>query len=213
MEYLDGYDLETLVRTHGPIDPRRTLHILKQVCQSLSDAHANGLVHRDIKPANVFISQMGGTFDYVKVLDFGLAKPVSTEDDSGILTGTPAYLPPEAITGASPVGPYSDIYSLGCVAYFMLTGELVFDEKELIKVAAAHVDRTPIKPSLRTELPIPDDMEKLVLRCLAKDPKERYANAEQLATALRTLEVGTRWGQVDAREWWDKHAIPDASAA
>jgi serine/threonine-protein kinase len=214
MEYLEGLDIESMIRQHGPMPPSRVVHVLTQVCQSLADAHDNGLIHRDIKPANIFLSHMGGTFDYAKVLDFGLARPVDEQDESGMLTGTPAYMPPESITSQAPMGPASDIYSLGCAAYFMLTAELVFDEKELVKVAAAHVDRQPLKPSLRTELPIPEDLEALTLRCLTKDPRDRPANGKKLLAQLAELDID-RWTQDQAREWWETHglaltpAIPD----
>ncbi|MBT8492984.1 MAG: serine/threonine protein kinase, partial [Deltaproteobacteria bacterium] len=212
MEYLDGLDIESLVREHGPVEGPRAIYVLKQVCQSLADAHDNRLVHRDIKPANIFLSQMGGTFDYAKVLDFGLARPSEEQDDDGMLTGTPAYLPPETITGEHPVGPASDIYSLGCVAYFMLTGHLVFDEKELVKVAAAHLDRTPLKPSLRTELPIAEPLEELVMRCLAKDPGDRPADGKALLAELVAIDREP-WTEEQARDWWTKHGLATDLAA
>lgn len=214
MEYLEGLDLKTMVERYGPLPPARAIYILVQACRSLFDAHEHALVHRDIKPANIFVSKMGGSFDYVKVLDFGLARAAGGEDD-GTITGTPGYLAPETITGDHPVDARADIYALGCVAYHLVTGEQVFTETELVKLAAAHVSRTPIRPSLRTEIDIPEQLEKVILRCLEKDPADRFATARELATALEAIDAGPPWTADDAEAWWNRvrPAPPSSSSS
>jgi len=201
MEYLDGLDLQTLVERFGPLPAGRLMFLLEQACMSLADAHDHGLIHRDVKPANIFISRMGLSFDYVKVLDFGLAKPVHDDSDDGVISGTPAYFAPEVITREAPVDSRSDIYALGCVAYFALTGEIVFPEKDLIHMAAAHVDKSPTRPSALAEQAVSRELDALILRCLAKNPADRYENARELLEALRSLPDRT-WTSPDAESWW-----------
>jgi eukaryotic-like serine/threonine-protein kinase len=176
MELLDGVDLETLVRDHGPLPPERAVWLLHQVCDSLDDAHRAGLVHRDIKPANVVATRRGRLRDYVKVLDFGLVKgaPVGVGDvrqtSDATIKGTPAYMAPEAATGEGPVDARSDLYALGCVAYWLLTGELVFDTTSPMKMAIAHATELPPPPSARAPAAVPPELDRIVMQCLAKDP-------------------------------------------
>jgi len=207
MELLEGMDLESLVRTKGPLPAARVIHVLRQVCESLQEAHASGLVHRDIKPANIHIGRLGLEQDFVKVLDFGLVKSVidtsperSLATAEGLTPGTPAYLPPEAALGETVDG-RGDLYALGCVAYYLLTGHLVFESTNPMQMIARHVRDQPVPPSLRTELPLPPELERLVLACLAKDPADRPQSAADLGRALGAIPVEP-WSQEQALSWW-----------
>jgi serine/threonine-protein kinase len=209
MEFLDGMDLESLVRQHGPMPAPRVVHVLRQVCDSLEEAHARGLVHRDIKPANIHLGRVGVREDFVKVLDFGLVKTAaagvaqSLPTIEGVIMGTPAYMAPEMALGDSVDG-RADLYALGCVAYYLLTGAQVFTGDTVLKVITQHLQAVPVPPSGRTELPIPQTLEHLVLACLAKKPEERPQNARQLAQLLDTID-GMTWGEEDAIRWWSQH--------
>ncbi len=211
MEFLDGWDLDALVRKHGPIAPERAVYLLAQVCESLADAHSQGLVHRDIKPANVHVSRMGTYCDFVKVLDFGLVKPEGDTGDGsqlsvdGGLTGTPAFISPEMATGGAKLDGRSDIYALGCVAYWMLTGKLVFDESSPVRMAVAHASVEPNPPSLHTELDIPEELDRIVLRCLAKDPADRFQSVRELRDALEACPTPGTWDRRRAERWWSGH--------
>jgi serine/threonine protein kinase len=214
MELLEGLDLEDLIKRFGPQSPARVAHILRQVCDSLAEAHGHGLIHRDIKPSNIFLARLGVNCDFVKVLDFGLVKtaePGATRlTMDGTAAGTPAYMAPELATGA-PFDGRADIYSLGCVAYFMLTGTPVFDEPSPVAVALAHVQKQPVRPSERTELSLPSSLEDLIMRCLAKNPEDRPQNAMELALALEASDVGT-WTRNESEHWWRTN-LPDSFAA
>jgi len=215
MELLSGRDLESLVREFGPAPADRAIFLLRQVCHSLADAHARGMVHRDIKPANIYVCRMGLEYDFVKVLDFGLVKVRERAIGGDTLvtldhttTGTPAYMAPEIIVGDAEVDRRADVYALGCVAYFLLTGQLVFEADTPMKMLMQHVHARPVPPSQRTELRIPRELDALVLSCLEKDPKARPQNAEELfrmAVDCRTCET---WNQASARSWWQTH-LPD----
>jgi serine/threonine-protein kinase len=214
MELLMGRDLESLVREFGPIPAPRAGYLLRQVCHSLADAHARGLVHRDIKPANMYVCRMGLEYDFVKVLDFGLVKlnsPASTEQIQTLMTadqrttGTPAYMAPEIILGEAIVDRRADVYALGCVAYYALTGQLVFEADTPMKMLLQHVQAEPIPPSQRTELPIPRELDDLVLSCLQKDPNKRPQNAEVLLDMALGCKTGDCWNQNLAKGWWNKH--------
>jgi serine/threonine protein kinase len=213
MELLDGWDLETLVREHGPLPPERVVFLLDQVCDSLDDAHAAGLVHRDVKPANLFLTRRGRRFDFVKVLDFGLARPIEggagdTRDTRGhALAGTPAYMAPEIFAGLPPDA-RSDLYAVGCVAYWLLTGERVFEATEPAALAAAHLHESPVRPSERIELPLPASLERIVLACLAKDPADRPPSALELESRLRACSISPPWTVDRAREWWSRYRPP-----
>jgi tRNA A-37 threonylcarbamoyl transferase component Bud32 len=198
MELLEGLDLESLVRQQGALPAGRVIHIVRQVCESLEEAHLRGLVHRDIKPANIHVGQIGVRRDFVKVLDFGLVKATAGDDGrpshhslatvAGMAVGTPAYMPPEMALG-EPVDGRADIYALGCVAYYLLTGQIVFEAENTLQMVAKHMQAEPVPPSERAELPIPPALERVVLACLAKDPKRRPQSAAELARSLAAIEV------------------------
>jgi len=208
MELLDGIDLETLVRRDGPQTPGRVVHLLRQACDSLAEAHALGLVHRDIKPANIHLCRLGLEYDFVKVLDFGLVKHDESSGHTqtflsapGLTPGTPAYMAPEMLTGESLDGRL-DLYALGCVGYFLLTGERVFEAESAVVMIARHLRNEPIPPSIRSGRPIPQRLEDVILACLAKEPGNRPLDAGQLSRRLAEAEVPP-WTQVDARAWWE----------
>lgn len=206
MELLEGLDLETLVESDGPQPAERVVHFLRQAAASLAEAHANGLVHRDIKPANLYASVMGLELDFLKVLDFGLVNPIARElsatAEHGVW-GTPAYMAPESAA----IGRYdarSDIYALGAVAYWLLTGHTVFDAPSANAMIAAQIRDTPLPPSLRTELAIPSALEALVVACLEKDPDARPQSAEALSRMLGDVALPA-WSQRRAEAWWRAH--------
>jgi len=205
MELLDGLDLQQLVCAHGPVPAARAVHILRQTCHSLGEAHAAGLVHRDIKPSNIFICRYGSDFDFVKVLDFGLVKKQKIAADQSVtqqdeLIGTPAFLAPEMMRGAQLDG-RADLYALGCVAYWLLTGSLVFEADGPVQLAVKHLQDEPVPPSKRTEAEVPADLEAVVMDCLRKDPVDRPSSAEELADRLSRCDVGA-WTRHDAKRWW-----------
>jgi serine/threonine-protein kinase len=224
MELLEGVDLERLVRRFGPLPPERVVHILRQVCASLGEAHRRGLVHRDIKPANIYLCERAFEHDFVKVLDFGLVKwhaKLPSEEDlhlsqTGTIHGTPSYMAPEIALGKGPVDGRADLYTLGCVAYWLLTGKLVFEEKNFPAMLLAHANEQPVPPSGRSDQAIPGSLDAIVLSCLAKDPADRVQTAEDLATRLVTVELAQPWTQERAAEWWSTHGAgvnaPEASA-
>jgi serine/threonine-protein kinase len=211
MELLDGLDAESLLRRFGPIPAERAIYLLRQVCHSLSEAHSCGLVHRDIKPANVFLCRYGEELDFVKVLDFGIVRAVRDRaDKSPMLTlenavhGTPAFMAPEQATGTDLDG-RADIYATGCVAYWLLTGELVFTAETPMGVLLKHAQAPPTPPSARTGLPIPAALDDLVLSCLAKNPAHRPQSARELSLRLAELEGAGVWTQDRALDWWAAH--------
>ena len=208
MELLDGIDLEQLVALDGPQPPARVTHILRQACRSLAEAHAVGLVHRDIKPGNLHLGRLGLEYDFVKVLDFGLVKGASRLKERDVrltapeaATGTPAYMPPELASG-DPVDGRTDLYALGCVGYYLLTGCLVFEGETPMQVIVKHLQAAPVPPSLRSGRPIPPALEAVVLSCLAKRPEERPPGAAELDEALGRAGAGV-WSQQEARRWWE----------
>jgi serine/threonine protein kinase len=207
MELLDGMDLQTLVSSAGPVPAERAVYILRQVCASLDEAHSRGLVHRDIKPANIHVGRLGLQYDFVKVLDFGLVKSIGERGgenwlatEAGLTPGTPAYMSPEMALGEAIDG-RTDLYALGCVAYFLLTGKLVFEAENLFQMMAMRLRDDPAPPSLRTELPIPAALDQLVLDCLARKPEQRPRSAGELARALGAIELPP-WGEEQAKQWW-----------
>jgi serine/threonine protein kinase len=210
MELLEGMDLESLVRREGPLPEKRVIHILRQVCESLEEAHASGLVHRDIKPANIHVGRVGLRHDFVKVLDFGLVKSVVSppgEDSmataAGLTPGTPAYMAPEMALGESIDG-RADIYALGCVAYFLLTGQLVFEATNGLQLIAKHMQEQPVPPSTRTELDVSPTFERVVLACLAKRREDRPQTAAELDRMLGEVETEP-WSEEEATRWWTTH--------
>ncbi len=208
MELLDGMDLETLVRQKGPLPAARVIYILRQVCESLEEAHRRGLVHRDIKPANIHLGRLGLRHDFVKVLDFGLVKSAtgaamehSMDTGVGVTPGTPAYIAPELALGERVDG-RADLYALGCVAYYLLTGQLVFEASTPIQMIARHLHDAPVPPSRRSELPVPPALDQLVLACLAKKPEDRPSSAAALERALAAIDAGPTWDEERAMRWW-----------
>jgi hypothetical protein len=218
MELLDGMDLESLVRRHGPVPAGRVVHILRQACASLEEAHVRGLVHRDIKPANIHLGRLGLVDDFVKVLDFGLVKPVadrSTElslaTQAGRIIGTPGYMAPEMVISDSVDG-RADLYALGCVAYYLLSGEQVFDGATAMEIISKHLQAAPVPPSARVASRIPPPLERLVMACLAKTPEERPQSAATLERLLAALDVEP-WTDADAKAWWARSGQTQVAAA
>jgi serine/threonine-protein kinase len=215
MELLDGISLETLVTTFGPQPASRVVSILRQICNSLDEAHEQGLVHRDLKPSNVMLCTVARTHDFVKVLDFGLAKSVLPADVSqltveGAVAGTPGYMAPEVALGNADVDARADLYALGCIGYVLLTGTLVFPDPNPLSMTLKHVQAVPDPPSQRTELQIPPDLERLILRCLEKNPSDRPSSARELDEMLGACGV-SGWTERDAFTWWDLH-LPQSSS-
>lgn len=218
MELLEGLDLQTLVKRHGPVEAARAVFLVRQACLSLAEAAAHDLVHRDIKPANLMICRLGLQADFLKVLDFGLVgigadAPTSTgapldveRTVVGAVAGTPAYLAPEvAEHGASAATPSADLYGLGCVLYWLLTGQPVFTEQTVDALLEAHRSQAPVPPSSRSELDIPEALDALVLGCLAKDPADRPASATALLDELDAITFARPWTAQHARTWWARH--------
>jgi serine/threonine-protein kinase len=218
MELLEGVDLETLVRENGPLPPRRVIHILRQVCESLAEAHERGLVHRDIKPANIHLGKAGVRRDHVKVLDFGLVKSVKQEPmgDSlatavGRTPGTPAYMAPEMLLSET-IDARSDIYALGCVGYYLLTGKLVFDASNAFQMIANHLRNEPVPPSVRGNVDIPRPLEAVILKCLAKKPEDRYATVLEMSAALAATGLKP-WSEEEANALWKQRQPVVAESA
>ena len=211
MEYLPGMNLEELVRMHGAMHPDRVVHLLTQVCHALREAHGKGLIHRDIKPANIFATQRGGIFDVVKLLDFGLVKPVSLAEDAritqiGMISGTPHYMAPEQAIGESPDA-RSDIYSLGVVAWFLVTGRELFTESNLLKVILAHAHEIPPAPS-QLNPRVPPELDAIILSCLEKDARNRPQSATDLHRMLSGVPQSSGWSDLQAAQWWSCHGCP-----
>jgi serine/threonine-protein kinase len=211
MEYLRGLSLAELVERHGPLPPARVVYLLRQVCGALREAHAAGLIHRDLKPSNIFAAWRGGVDDVAKLLDFGLVRPAATtgaahQSGEGQILGTPLFMSPEQAMGAHELDERSDIYSLGAVAYYLLTGRPPFDGKSGIGVMIAHA-RDPVVPPSRGRPDVPEDLERVVLRCLAKDPAERFPDAKSLEGALGACACARDWDQDRAARWWRDSAL------
>lgn len=215
MELLDGLDLDVLVNRFGALPPNRAMHFLGQVCESLGEAHDRGLIHRDVKPANVYVCRQGREYDFIKVLDFGLVKASGAGLDDGHLTGagihgTPNFMAPEQAMG-SRTDHRSDIYALGCVAYWMLTGELVFRGQSVLQTMMMHVDQVPRPPAERSIHPIPRELDDIVLACLAKDPSERPQHVDVVADVMDSCAGPDRWTQAEAGAWWKTNFDVEAS--
>ena len=212
MELLDGFDLDELVERFGPVPPERAIHLLRQACDSLAEAHEAALIHRDIKPANLYTCRYGRDVDFIKVLDFGLVKQGDAPEEGSdkltgeqhIVGGTPAFMAPEQAVGDA-VDARSDLYSLGCVAFWLITGTPVFKGRTPIETMMMHVHVQPDRPSACTNLPIPPDLEALVLACLAKEPADRPQTADELSARLAGVKTGSDWTPGRAQEWWGTH--------
>jgi serine/threonine-protein kinase len=216
MELLEGIDLQTMVERFGPMDLGRVAHVLYQACQSLEEAHRAGLVHRDIKPRNILLCKLGLEYDFTKILDFGLVKTRTNDPDrtmttmDGATTGTPAYIAPEVALGNREIDGKADLYSLGCTAYFLLTGRMVFEEPTATAFAIAHVQSPPPPMRERSELPIPAGLEAIVMQLLAKNPDDRITSAQELARRLRALRDVRDWSPEQAERWWETN-LPELS--
>jgi serine/threonine-protein kinase len=207
MELLAGMDLASLVERFGPIEPERVVYLLRQACRSLGEAHAAGLLHRDIKPHNLHVCRLGLDFDVLKVLDFGLVKSLGEQAShitaEGVLTGTPAYVAPERVVGDA-ADERSDLYSLGCVAYWMLTGRPVFTG-EPMAVMIHHVRTRPQAPSAVGGDRIPERLEQIVMGCLEKAPANRPSSAVELWQQLGEVTLPAPWTVERAERWWREH--------
>jgi serine/threonine-protein kinase len=210
MELLDGVDLQELVRRHGPLPAERVSHILRQACASLAEAHARAIVHRDIKPANMYLCRRALEHDVVKVLDFGLVRRLTDAPAAdavvtqpNLITGTPAYLAPE-VTMNGTVDQRADLYALGCVAFWLLTGRLVFEAATLPAMLMAHAQSVPPRPSSLAAFPVPEALDQLVLDCLEKDPAARPPSAEAIGERLAAIPYARLWSSEAAAQWWAK---------
>ena len=217
MEYLEGASLADVIAEGGPMPSGRVIHVLDQAAGALTEAHGIGLIHRDIKPANIFLTEQGGIPDVAKVLDFGLVKEVTTSGDDATapaitqansFAGTPLYMAPEAITAPDKVDSRTDLYALGAVGYFLLTGKDVFTGRNLLEICGHHLHTEPVPPSERLGARIATDLEKLILSCLSKDPADRPSDARTLQSALRQCRDARTWTEEDARHWTTRHAVP-----
>ncbi len=211
MEYLPGIDLGQLVKRHGALPVDRVVHILHQVCGALHEAHAMGFIHRDIKPPNIILCERGGVPDVAKVVDFGLVKEITNDAGASqqVVLGTPHYLSPEQALGER-IGPGADLYALGCVGYYLLTGRHVFAGNTATHLIIQHVKDAPKRPSEVTTRPIPRAVEDVIMKCLEKAPSDRYASALELAAALEDLPKNGDWDQDQARSFWREfRALPD----
>ena len=207
MEYLEGVDLERFVARFGPCSDARVVHLLRQVCGSLAEAHDRGLVHRDIKPANIFLCRRGGVPDLIKVLDFGLAKVA--EDHSmtraSVVVGTPENMAPELFESADKASPRSDLYAVGCVGYYLVTGHHVFEGSSLAELCNAHLSKTPVPPSERLRRTVDPMLERVLLSCLAKDPTRRPSTARGILELFERSSVARDWTSGDAAAFWARH--------
>jgi serine/threonine-protein kinase len=212
MELLDGLDCDRLVRQFGALPPSRVVHLMAQICESLEEAHEKGLIHRDVKPANIYVCRSGVRCDFIKVLDFGLVTHQRHAAADVMLTppehtiGTPAFMAPEVAQGQEIDG-RSDLYGLGCVAYWLVTGRQVFEGSGVLDVISKHLRVEPDPPS-RHAPGVPRELEALILRCLEKSPERRPRNAREVARLLRSVPVQDPWDAEHAEAWWAEH-IPN----
>jgi serine/threonine-protein kinase len=218
MELIDGFSLDELVRSDGPQPAARVVHLLQQAAAALEEAHAAQLIHRDIKPGNLMVCERGGRHDVVKVLDFGLVRDLSAAGQPGVsqsrqdvITGTPMYMSPEAISAPTSVDGRSDLYALGAVGYYLLTGRDVFEGSTVVEVCSKHLLAEPAPPAAVLGRPVPAQLAALLLRCLAKAPHDRPASAAELCSLLEGLSDCGSWSQTDARAWWESHPRPERS--
>lgn len=211
MELLDGASLDTIVKFSGPQPAGRVIHILEAVAGALAEAHGIDLIHRDVKPANIMLCKQGGDVDVPKILDFGLVKDLGHQGDTHLtaevrLQGTPLYMTPEAFTQPELVDARSDLYALGAVGYFLLTGHHVFESKTIVEVCSHHLRSKPIPPGERLGAPVPEDLARLILACLAKSPDERPQTASELKERLTACKDYGTWTRECRREWWESNA-------
>lgn len=218
MELLDGIDLASLVEGYGLVPANRVVHLLKQACLSLTDAHEAGLVHRDVKPANLFLSKMGSEFDYLKVLDFGLviwhANPVvgtatTKLTRANVIQGTPAFMAPEIAAQDEDIDGRADLYALGCVGYWLLTGRWVFEDASPMRLLLQHMQSEPPPPSTRSSVAVPPALEHVIMSCLAKKPQHRPESARHLRILLEEVEndLDNPWTPQHAELWWMQNGL------
>jgi eukaryotic-like serine/threonine-protein kinase len=210
MEYMEGLNLDQLVSLHGAQPPARVVHVLRQVLGSLAEAHGIGLIHRDVKPANIILCERGGVPDVAKVFDFGLVRETGSDLDrsltgANVITGTPLFLSPEAIQAPDTVDARSDVYAVGGVAYYLLSGRYVFEGRSVVEICGHHLHTVPEPPSAKRGEPLPEELEALVLACLEKDANRRPQTARDLQARLDVLAESMPWTEQDAREWWAAH--------
>jgi len=216
MEFLPGHNFGEMVESHGPLPASRIVYLMTQVCDALAEAHSQGLIHRDIKPANIFCAYRGGNFDVAKLLDFGLAKPLTDATDSaltqeGTITGSPLFMSPEQATGSDQIDERSDIYSLGAVMYLLAAGRPPFDYEKPIKVMIAHASEQPA--STRDFNPdIPEELDEVILRCLEKQPEDRFQDVATLRGMLERVPLAETWTSADAARWWQQYGCPERKA-
>jgi serine/threonine-protein kinase len=220
MELLEGFDLETLIQRYGPVPDGRAVNFIRSACRSLGEAHSRGLIHRDIKPSNIYTCRLGLNVDFIKVLDFGLVKvahPGAGESDENttmltnpdVTTGTPAFMAPEMALGEPTIGSKVDVYALGCVAYWLLTGKLVFEAETPVKMMLRHIQSVPVPPSQVSEIDIPPELDRIILQCLSKNPDDR-PDTTQLSCALQEVDCRVPWTRERAEEWWQTHLPVEA---
>ncbi len=207
MEYLEGLNLDDLIKRHGPLPEARMVYFLKQICGALAEAHARNLVHRDIKPANIFVTCRGGMYDFIKVLDFGLVKALDANDKANFtnphaITGTPLYISPEAVNQPDQVDARADVYGVAAVGYYLLTGTPVFTGATLMDICLKHTKEIPEPPSRRSGKAISTDLENLLLRGLAKSPSDRPSDAAEMLRQLEGCALVGQWASADAGAWW-----------
>jgi eukaryotic-like serine/threonine-protein kinase len=221
MEYLPGMDLQDMVERHGPLPPERAVHLLRQLCEALREAHGIGLIHRDVKPSNIIACERGGVYDVAKLLDFGLVKAFAGRDAAkltgdGGFSGSPAFMSPEQALGREQLDARSDIYNVGAVAYFLLTGKLPFDRQSALEMLHAHAYE-PLDPRPEFQETVPADLQAVIRRCLEKDPDRRYQDAATLERALAAFQGAGEWTRDRAEEWWRRNgggtAVPSAPEA
>ena len=210
MELLEGLDLHDLVTRFGPQPAERVIMFMRQACQSLAEAHQHGLVHRDIKPANLFVTTLGVEYDYVKLLDFGIVKHQPEHEPTtvtmrDVLQGTPAFMPPELVSGESRIDGRTDLYSLGCTGYWAVTGQLLFQASTVAQMLLQQVTTVPLRPSQVSELPIPRQLETILMMCLEKDPARRPRSAIELESMLAAVPLKEIWTTERAQAWWETH--------
>jgi serine/threonine-protein kinase len=207
MEYLPGLSLQEIVERHGPLPPARAIHFLRQICAALKEAHATGLIHRDIKPSNVLICQRGGVHDVAKLLDFGLVQSFGVKAGAdrltieGTILGSPPYMSPEQALGKERIDARTDIYSLGGLAYYLVTGQPPFSGETAMELLMAHV-HTPVTSPRELRPELPPDLEDVILRCLGKKPDDRYEDVRALDGALAECQDADGWDPEQARMWW-----------
>jgi serine/threonine-protein kinase len=217
MELLHGLTLEELVVLHGPLPAGRVIYLMRQACDALAEAHAAGLIHRDLKPSNLFSARRGGRYDFVKLLDFGLVVETAERDPADADAelagrGTPQYMAPEQVTGGRRIDVRTDLYAIGGILYLLLTGRAPFEGDTAAAVIAMQA-HDPVIPPSRIRPDVPRDLETIVMRCLEKDPDQRFREADEVAHALASCAANGEWDAHTAREWWRQHGRPDASGA